>query len=302
METLTAATIATLLLTKMIEKLGEMAGEKLPDLGEAVWEQVENLKQKLWHNDPDTARAIELVTYQPDLLDRQPQDYGLEVLAGKIELAAAADPELAQMIEALAAFVRKLFDGKFDGKFDGEGKEYGKKPLEPPLKNTVRLVATPQAKPIVSIEETKFAFFIRRLLSLPSIETKEEIKTRQLISETRQLISETKKLISETKKLISETVPIVALTQEEPIVLKSLPLRSCQRPKSPVEDVDRQYSLSFLLSISETVNTLPQVSVSSSQETADCQEPINQQHKEPIYQQHKEPIYQQKVKTQGVGS
>ena len=287
METLTAATIATLLLTKMIEKLGEMAGEKLPDLGEAVWEQVENLKQKLWHNDPDTARAIELVTYQPDLLDRQPQDYGLEVLAGKIELAAAADPELAQMIEALAAFVRKLFDGKFDGKFDGEGKEYGKKPLEPPLKNTVRLVATPQAKPIVSIEETKFAFFIRRLLSLPSIETKEEIKTRQLISETRQLISE-------TKKLISETVPIVALTQEEPIVLKSLPLRSCQRPKSPVEDVDRQYSLSFLLSISETVNTLPQVSVSSSQETADCQEPINQQ--------HKEPIYQQKVKTQGVGS
>ena len=33
METLTAATIATMLLTKMIEKVGEMAGEKLPELG-----------------------------------------------------------------------------------------------------------------------------------------------------------------------------------------------------------------------------------------------------------------------------
>ena len=105
METITAATIATALLTKMVEKLGEMAGQKLPDLGAKVWEQVGNLKEKLWHNDPDTARAIELVTYQPELAQQQPQDYALEVLAGKIELAAK-DPVLAQIIEALAAEVR----------------------------------------------------------------------------------------------------------------------------------------------------------------------------------------------------
>jgi hypothetical protein len=111
METLTAATIATLLLTKTIEKLGEKVGEKLPELGEAVWKRVGNLKQKLQHNAPDTARAIERVTYQPYLVEQQPQDYGLEVLAGKIELAAK-DPEVAQIIEALAAEVMPQLPSK----------------------------------------------------------------------------------------------------------------------------------------------------------------------------------------------
>jgi hypothetical protein len=111
METITAAMIATALLTKMVEKLGEKVGDKLPDLGAKVWEQVGNLKEKLWHNDPDTARAIELVTYQPELTQQQPQDYALEVLAGKIELAAK-DPVLAQIIEALAAEVRPQLTSK----------------------------------------------------------------------------------------------------------------------------------------------------------------------------------------------
>ncbi len=115
METITAATIATLLLTKTIEKLGEQVGEKLPELGEAVWERVGNLKQKLWHNDPDTAKAIERVTYQPYLVEQQPQDYGLEVLAGKIELAAK-DPEMAQIIEALAAEVMPQLPSKIVNK------------------------------------------------------------------------------------------------------------------------------------------------------------------------------------------
>lgn len=111
METLTAATIATLLLTKMTEKLGEKVGEKLPEFGAKVWEQVGNLKQKLWHNDPDTARAIELVTYQPELVQQQPQDYGIEVLVEKMELAAK-DPDLTQIIEALAAEVRPQLPSK----------------------------------------------------------------------------------------------------------------------------------------------------------------------------------------------
>lgn len=111
METLTAATIATVLLTKMVEKLGEMAGEKLPDLGEAVWKQVENLRQKLRHNDKETAKVIELVTVWPELVEQQPEDYGLAVLTEKMELAAK-DPEVAEIIEALAAEVRPQLSSK----------------------------------------------------------------------------------------------------------------------------------------------------------------------------------------------
>lgn len=111
METLTAATIATVLLTKMVEKLGEKAGEKLPELGEAVWKQVENLRQKLRHNDKETAKAIELVTVWPELVEQEPEDYGLAVLAEKMELAAK-DPEVAQIIEALAVEVRPQLPSK----------------------------------------------------------------------------------------------------------------------------------------------------------------------------------------------
>ncbi|WP_377482141.1 MAG: hypothetical protein P2A85_29110 (plasmid) [Microcoleus anatoxicus] len=153
METLTDAAIATLLLTKMIEKLEEMAGKKLPDLGEALWEQVENLRQKLWHNEPEIARAIELITYQPDLVKQQSQDCGLEVLAGKIELAASSDLDLTQIIAALAAFIRQLFD--FDGNKPEEPpidfNNY-KKPEEPPIKNTVRLVLQPE-EPLVENQQ-----------------------------------------------------------------------------------------------------------------------------------------------------
>ncbi len=105
METLTAATIATVLLTKMIEKVGEMAGEKLPELGAKALEQMGKLKQALWRNAPDTASAIERVTNLPELVEQQPEDYGLAVLTKKMELAAK-DPEVAQIIEALAAEVR----------------------------------------------------------------------------------------------------------------------------------------------------------------------------------------------------
>lgn len=111
METLTAAMIATALLTKMVEKLGEKVGEKLPDLGAKVWKQVGNLKEKLWHNDPDTARAIERVNNRPELVEQEPQNYGLAVLTEKMELAAK-DTEVAEIIEALAAEVRLQLTSK----------------------------------------------------------------------------------------------------------------------------------------------------------------------------------------------
>ncbi|KYC40911.1 hypothetical protein WA1_25180 [Scytonema hofmannii PCC 7110] len=106
METLTSAAIATLLLTKMIEKVGEKVGEKLPDLGSKALEQMGKLKQVLWRKAPETASAIERVTYQPELVEQQSEDYGLEVLTEKMEVAAKADPEVAEIVEALATEVR----------------------------------------------------------------------------------------------------------------------------------------------------------------------------------------------------
>lgn len=112
METLTAAAIATLLLTKMIEKVGEEIGEKLPDLGSKALEQMGKLKQVLWRKAPETATAIERVTYQPELVEQQPKDYGLAVLTEKMELAAKADPEVTELLDALAAEVRPQLPSK----------------------------------------------------------------------------------------------------------------------------------------------------------------------------------------------
>ena len=111
METITAATIATVLLTNMIEKVGEMVGEKLPELGAKALKQMGKLKQALWRNAPDTASAIERVTNLPELVEQQPENYGLAALTEKMELAAK-DPEVAEIIEALAAEVRPQLTSK----------------------------------------------------------------------------------------------------------------------------------------------------------------------------------------------
>ena len=111
METLTAATIATVLLTKMIEKVGEMVGEKLPELGAKALGQMGKLKQALWRNAPDTASAIERVNNLPELVEQEPQDYGLAALTEKMELAAK-HTEVAEIIEALAAEVRPQLPSK----------------------------------------------------------------------------------------------------------------------------------------------------------------------------------------------
>ena len=103
---LSAAAIATLLLTKMVEKVGEELGKKLSDVGDKVLEQIGILKQLLWRKAPKTASAIERVTYQPELIEQQPEDYGIEVLIKKMESLAKADLEMAEVVEALAREVR----------------------------------------------------------------------------------------------------------------------------------------------------------------------------------------------------
>ncbi len=105
METLTGAAVATLLLTKMIEKVGEKMGEKLPELGSKALEQIGKLKQVLWRKAPETASAIERVTYQPELVEQQPEQYGIEVLTAKLESATKQDIEIAEVVDALAAEV-----------------------------------------------------------------------------------------------------------------------------------------------------------------------------------------------------
>lgn len=105
METLTAATVATLLLTKMIEKVGEKMGEKLPELGSKSLEQIGKLKQVLWRKAPETASAIERVTYQPELVEKQPEEFSIEMLTAKMELAIKQDSEIAEVVDALAAEV-----------------------------------------------------------------------------------------------------------------------------------------------------------------------------------------------------
>ena len=111
METLTAAMIATLLLTKMVEKLGEMAGEKLPELGGNVLEQMKKLKELLWRNAPTIAGDIERVINVPEIVEQEPQNYGIPVLVEKMELAAK-DDEIAKIIEALATEVRPQLSSK----------------------------------------------------------------------------------------------------------------------------------------------------------------------------------------------
>lgn len=106
METLTAAAIATLLLTKMIEKLGENLADKLPELSSKAIQNIVKLKGLLWQKTPETASAIELVTSQPELMEQEPEKYSVEVLTEKIDLAAKNNSDIAEMIEVIDAEVR----------------------------------------------------------------------------------------------------------------------------------------------------------------------------------------------------
>lgn len=87
--TLTAIgiSIATVLATKAVEKIGENAGDALSKLPH-------KFLSLLKHQSPDTATAIELAP-------EQPLDYGQAVL--EVQSAAEKDPELKQMVQELAA-------------------------------------------------------------------------------------------------------------------------------------------------------------------------------------------------------
>ncbi|MBD1891930.1 hypothetical protein [Coleofasciculus sp. FACHB-SPT9] len=95
MEPFTAGAIATLVLTKAIEKAGETLGEK-------VMEQGGKLMQLLKRKSPDTANAIEVAAQHPELVEQQPEDYGEAVLVEKVESAANSDSEIAAAVQALA--------------------------------------------------------------------------------------------------------------------------------------------------------------------------------------------------------
>lgn len=99
MEAFTAGAIATLVLTKVIEKAGETLGEK-------VMEKGGKLMQLLKRKSPDTASAIEVAAQHPELVEQQPEDYGEAVLVEKVESAAKSDSEIAEAVQALADAVK----------------------------------------------------------------------------------------------------------------------------------------------------------------------------------------------------
>jgi hypothetical protein len=87
--TLTAAAIATLVITKAFEKTGEILGEK-------ALEQGGKLLSLLKRKEPTTAKAIEQA-------QTQPLDYGQAYLIGQqVEEAAKKDNEIAEAVAALA--------------------------------------------------------------------------------------------------------------------------------------------------------------------------------------------------------
>lgn len=103
----TAATIATLILTKVFEKQGDKAGEKVWEIGEKAWERAVHLLVLLRRKAPDTARAIEKVASQPTLAGQQPADFGEAKLIDEIEQLAASDPEVKAAVETLAALAKQ---------------------------------------------------------------------------------------------------------------------------------------------------------------------------------------------------
>ncbi|MBT9316290.1 hypothetical protein [Leptothoe spongobia] len=116
MEPLTAAALATLLVTKMIEKLGESLGEKIPELGSHVWEQVAKLKDVMKAKSPETMAVLTAAESAPGLVDAQPDVFGLPVLTQKVETLATAEPDVAELIEALDADVRPQLPTAFQEK------------------------------------------------------------------------------------------------------------------------------------------------------------------------------------------
>lgn len=116
METLTAAALATLLITNLVETLGASLGEKLPDLGSKVWEQVTKLKGLMKARSPETVAVLEAAGSAPVLVDSRPEVFGLPVLTQKVEDLALANPDIAALIDGLDAEVRPQLPAAFQEK------------------------------------------------------------------------------------------------------------------------------------------------------------------------------------------
>ncbi|WP_346294307.1 hypothetical protein [Sphaerothrix gracilis] len=110
------AALATLLITNMVETLGASLGEKIPDLGGKVWEQVTKLKGLMKAKSPETVAVLEAAKSAPVLIDSQPEVFGLPVLTEKVEALAIADPDIAALMDGLDAEVRPKLPVAFQEK------------------------------------------------------------------------------------------------------------------------------------------------------------------------------------------
>ncbi|NER39743.1 MAG: hypothetical protein F6J93_38395 [Oscillatoria sp. SIO1A7] len=97
--------LVTLVLTKTMDKTGQILGKKAPQLKD-------KLMGLLRRNSPETASAIEKVAEQPELAEQQPEKYGQAVLVAKVEEAARGDSEIAEAIRALAETTREAMQAQ----------------------------------------------------------------------------------------------------------------------------------------------------------------------------------------------
>ncbi|NER39820.1 MAG: hypothetical protein F6J93_38795 [Oscillatoria sp. SIO1A7] len=97
--------LVTLVLTKTMDKTGQILGKKAPQLKD-------KLMGLLRRNSPETASAIEKVAEQPELAEQQPEEYGQAVLVAKVEEAARGDSEIAEAIRALAETTREAMQAQ----------------------------------------------------------------------------------------------------------------------------------------------------------------------------------------------
>jgi hypothetical protein len=92
--TLTAAGIATLVITKAFEKTGEMLGEK-------VIEQSGKLMHLLKSEYPTAAELVEVAARRPDLVEQNPAVFTEAVI--EVEAAAKSSAEVAQAVQDVEA-------------------------------------------------------------------------------------------------------------------------------------------------------------------------------------------------------
>lgn len=93
MTPLTAATIATLVATKALEKTGEK-------ISEAIWNLVNRFLVAVRKKDVDTAIAIETAAQSPQLSKQQTKE-----LAAKVEALAADDPDIRHAAQAIQSAI-----------------------------------------------------------------------------------------------------------------------------------------------------------------------------------------------------